>query len=293
MRKRKTGFINDSEYKSISPENADTDGGDDFPGFDIPDEFNTPYEEYEALIIRKEQLTKIASSRRVDYLQHFGDLMAEILTTKLECIRLKKILAYCTRCINLGEPIDTNAMQQEIDGEMQAYYVELQNMLDERDGAKNARLVDEYDVRMSKQIFRRICKRLHPDINTKTSKNGKLMDLWNRVMEAYKEYDAEKLEELEVELNHIMTLLGEEGFAPNIDNIDEKIKKIQKRISAILTTEPYTYGKLLADPKAIDAKKQELNKQLEEFKEYKRNLEEELEKLTGEGGARFTWQMTL
>ena len=296
MRKRKSAFADDNyfAYLGLSQDAGALHVSDEeFLGDDIKAEGRTLYEEYESLVMKKEQLLKNAGSRRTVYLQYFGDLMAEILETKIECIRLKKTIAYCTKCINLGQTIDTKAMQEEIEGEMQAYYVELKSMLEEKEGAKTAKNADDYEVRMTKQIFRRIAKRLHPDINAKTYENAVLLELWNQVMDAYNEFDVEKLEELEVVLNHVMTELGEDGFAVNIDNIEDKIKKLEKKIQEIITTVPYTYGEILADPKAIELKKQELKKELEEYHIYQLNLEETLEKLTGEGGGRFIWQITL
>ena len=296
MKKRKSSFADENyfAYLGLSQDIEQIHVSDEeFLGDDIKAEGRTPYQEYESLVMKKEQLLKNAGSRRVVYLQHFGDLMAEILETKINCIRLKKTIAYCTKSINLGETIDTKAMQEEIDGEMQAYYVELKSMLEEKEDAKTAKTADDYEVRMTKQIFRRIAKRLHPDINAKTNENAILLDLWNQVMEAYNEFDVEKLEELEVVLNHVMTELGDDGFSVDIDNIEEKIKKLEKKIQEIITTIPYTYGEILSDPKAIELKKQELKKELEEYHIYQLNLEETLEKLTGEGGGRFTWQIIL
>ena len=297
MKKRKSDFSDHLNYLSYlglgqESEQVNTDD-EEFLGDDIKNENRTQYDEYESLVMKKEKLLKDAGSRKIVYLQHFGDLMAEILRSKMECIRLKKTITYCTKRINLGEEIDVKAMQDEINGEMQAYYVELKNMLEEKEDAKKSQTADEYSVRMTKQIFRRICKRLHPDINAKTSENEQLLDLWDQVMIAYRAFDVEKLEELEVAVNCVLKDLGEEGFAPNVDNIEAKIKKLERVIGEIITTVPYTYGALLSNPKAIEAKKQELKRELEEYHIYQVNLEEILEKLTGEEGGRFTWQIIL
>ena len=279
------GFDRDAGYVNVSDE--------EFLGEDIKDRNRTPYDEYEALLMKKEQLLKDAASRRIVYLQHFGDLMSEILESKIECIRLKKMIAYCTKCINTGASVDVNAMTEEIDAEMQAYYVELKSMVEEKENAKTSKTADEYEVRMTKKIFRRIAKRLHPDINVKTGETPVLLDLWDKVMEAYNAYDVEALEELEVVLNHVMTGLGEEGFAPDIENIEEKINKMEKRIHQIVTTLPYTYGELLNNPRAMEEKKAELQKELEEYHIYQISLKETLDHLSEEGGAKFTWQITL
>lgn len=251
------------------------------------------YKDYEELIIKKEQLLKDAHSYHLCYLQNFGELMTEILQTKIDCIRLKKTITYCMRCINMGEEINTDLMNAQIDTEMQTYYQDLEELIREKERADDSKEAEEFQANLAKKIFRRIAKKLHPDINAKTGQIEELSELWDKVMIAYRTFNVDALQEYEVLLNHIMTELGEEGFAPVLENIEELIQKAELQIAEIISTVPYTYGELLKDEEAVKVKKLELQSELDEFTTYKKELEETLEKLTGNGGAKFTWQMIL
>lgn len=258
-----------------------------------PDFYNSDYDEYEALIIKKEQFLKDGDSYRIEYMKNFGELLSKILATKFECIRLKKTITYCMTKINVGESVDMAEMEKEIDGEMKAYFVELKDLVDETNRAKKSMVADEYSFEQSKKIFRRIAKRLHPDINPKTSECEELLDLWNKVMCAYYKFDNEKLEELEIMLNHIIKKYGDEVSANDISDIKNKIKRLEKQIEEILKSQPYTYKDLVSDKTKISQKKEDLRAELEEYQIYQVNLEEKLAELTLDGGGTYTWKMIL
>ncbi len=254
---------------------------------------NSDYEEYEALVIKKEQFLKDAGAYKIEYMKNFGELLTKILASKFECIRLKKTISYCMTKINVGEPINMNEMEKEIDGEMKAYFVELKDMMDETERAKRSKTADDYSFEQSKKIFRRIAKRIHPDINDKTADSPELLDLWNEVMNAYYVFDYERLEELEVRMNHMLKAMGIDAVPSNIDDLRTKIARLEKQINEIIGSEPYVYRELLADKKKMAQKKQELREELEEIQIYQVNLEEKLQELTMEGGGTFSWQIIL
>ena len=248
-------------------------------------------ERYEQLILKREGYERDASNYEVEYLKEFGTLTADIFKEKIDCIRLKKTIAACQASINAGKPVDIDAMKKKIGEEMLLYETELKTMLKKNKDAEEAKTIPLYKAKLAKQIYRRIVKVLHPDINAKTEENMELTDLWNRVREAYGKGDADALEDLEILVNHKLQELGDEGFEVNIQNITEKIKRVEKQITVIITTRPYIYGELLEDPEAVKKKKDEMNRELEEFKKYKAQLEEYLEDLLSKGGMKFTWQM--
>lgn len=258
-----------------------------------PDFVNSDYEEYEALVIKKEQYLKDASAYKIEYMKNFGELLSKILASKFECIRLKKTITYCMSKINVGEAVNMSEMEKKIEDEMKSYFIELKEILDETNRAKRSRIVDDYSYETSRKIFRRIAKRIHPDINDKTADSPELLDLWNEVMNAYYRFDHEKLEELEVMMNHILKTLGDEAKANNIDDIDNKIARLEKQINAIIESNPYAYIDLLSDKKKMIQKKHELEAELEEYQIYQVNIEEKLQELTLEGGGTFSWQIIL
>ncbi len=251
------------------------------------------YEEYESLVIKKEQFLKDANAYKIEYMKNFGEAMSQILATKFECIRLKKTITYCISKINVGESVNMAEMEKQIENEMKSYFIELKELVDETNRAKRSKKADEFSFEQSKKIFRRIAKRLHPDINAKTSESPELLDLWNEVMGAYYCFDYEKLEQLEVMLNHLLKRLGEEGFENDLSDLKAKIARLEKQINDILDSKPYIYGNLVADKGKIAQKKEELKAELEEYQIYKVNLEEKLAELTLDGGGTYTWQIIL
>lgn len=249
-------------------------------------------EELEELLLKREQLYKQSQAIKTVYLQQFGELTAEVFQTKIECIRLKKMIAVCQKAVNTGDKINVSEMQQLVDEEMTLYDLQLEEMLNENLFAKQATTSDDYTVEMAKRIYRRLAKRLHPDINARTEESAELSDLWNEVCRAYHANNYERLEELEIMLDKLMRELGEKGFAFKIDDIDVKLERVREQIEEIITTRPYTYREFLEDPEAVEARKKELEKELQEFKTYKEELEEILNGLLEECGG-MTWQMTL
>ncbi len=248
------------------------------------------YNEYEELLMKRDQMYKEADSYQIDYNREFGDLIIKNFELKIECIRRKKIITACMRRMNRGIAIDVGEMMKDIEKDMTAYYIRLKDVSEEMVAAKDAKIVDGYSVSRSKKIYRRIAKRIHPDVNKKTGNNEDLKDLWTRTVKAYRMSEAEELENLEVLVRKKLKELGDEGFEINLDDIEERIERIEMQIHEIATTEPYIYGELLVD----EEKKNSLMEALEEEKtdcdNYIRQLDAELEKLIGKEGISLVWK---
>jgi hypothetical protein len=223
---------------------------------------------YEDLLFKKEQFMKDAESYRISYIQEFGELTAEVFKAKIECIRLKKTITFCQKSLNVGKKIDVNAMDKAIEGEMLVYKAELQSMLEENKIASKAISSDRFDVTFAKKIFRRLTKKLHPDINKMTEKDPRLEDLWNKIMRAYRANDVERLEELEVLVNAIFKELGEDAMDIDYKDLEDRIKALEIKIKIILSEKPYTYGELLNDEEKVKAKKKEMEKELKEYQDW-------------------------
>ena len=239
------------------------------------------YGEYEELLLRRDQMNVEADSYLVAYTREFGDLIIKNFELKIECIRLKKTISACMRRMNRGLGIDVQEMQKDIEKEMTAYYVQLKEMTDNSSAAKNAETIDGYCVRCSKKIYRRIAKRLHPDVNKKTLENEVLKDLWMRTVKAYRDSEAEELEKMEVLIRRALKELGDEGFEINFDDIEERIARLEAEIYEIATTEPYTYGAILGDQEKIRELKEALEEEHADYERYLAQLDAELEKLIG------------
>jgi predicted nucleic acid-binding Zn-ribbon protein len=109
------------------------------------------------------------------------------------------------------------------------------------------------------------------------------MSLWIRITEAYGRNDVKALAELEVLARKALKDLEIDGVTNvEIPDLEERISRVRDEIEEIKTKEPYTYRALLEDEEAAEKKKQELQKELEEYRNYHKELTEIAEKILRE-----------
>lgn len=248
------------------------------------------YSEYEELLLKRDRMYIDGDSFQIEYNREFGDLITENYELKIECIRRKKTIAGCMRRMNRGLAIDVDEMMKDIEKEMTAYYIRLKEMNKEIADAKAAKVVDACSVSRSKKIYRRIAKHIHPDVNKKTMENEELRDLWTRTVNAYRRSDAVELENLEVLIRRSLEELGEEGFEIDLDDIEERIERLEVQIYEMSRTEPYIYGELLRDEEKKNALKEALKEEKANYESYISQLDLELEKLIGKEGINLVWK---
>lgn len=248
-------------------------------------------EEYEELLLKRDRLYRESGSYMTAYTQEFGDMVTANFELKVECIKKKKTINYCRRRMNRGLAIDTARMQAEVEQEMTLYNAQLKEMLEDNDRAKKAGTLSEYSLNRAKKIYRRLSKLLHPDINKRTSEDESLRELWDKIAEAYQRTDVDALDDLEVLVRRAMDSLGEESFELNLDDLDERIERVENQINEILTTEPYTYGGLLKDEEKKQAHKEQLQAEHDDYEQYLESLTKAIEDMLHDGGVTFVWKM--
>lgn len=246
------------------------------------------YEEYEKLLLEREQYKKDAQLYLRAYIREFGDLITAVFKEKISCIAKKKMLAFCMIYKNHGEHVNINAMQQYIHKEMEAYQEQLDAMIRDNDACKQMHIIPEEEVLKIKHIYRSIAKRLHPDINPLTTQHEELMELWRRNITAYQCNDLKELEELVILVDKALAALGEGSVTISIPDIDVKIESLYAEIEKIRSTDPYQYKFLLEDKSLVAEKNAELEAELKEYRDYKIQLQEQLKQFIAEGGT-FEW----
>lgn len=249
------------------------------------------YEEYEALLTERDQVMKDADSIWISYIQEFGQLISDVYEKQLECIKRKKILSYCQAAINHGDIIRPEALQEWLDREMASYETNLRKMLDDNKRCRDAKTSTAYEVKRSKELYRRLVKLLHPDINPETDRESKLRELWGRIVSAYRINDVKELSELEVLTRKALAELGAGKIRIDIPDIDDRIDALKKEIHEITHTEPYILGELLKNPEDIGKKKKELEEQLNSYHKYRNQLDAEINKMIADEGITIQWLM--
>ena len=252
---------------------------------------DSKYEEYERLLLERDQTLKDAEQNWINYVNAFGELITAVFEEKVECIRLKKTIAFYQKALNHGGKVDQNKLNLHLQKEMAEYNAQLNRMKKDNDLYRSMKVASAYQVKRSKEIYHKIAKLIHPDINPETEKHEELTELWNRAALAYNVNNPKELAELEVLVGKALDDLGAGTINVDIPDIDTKIDELKTEISDIISAEPYIYGDLLRDDKACEEYKKELQEELEKYKKYHEELNETLEKLFGEGGLTLEWEI--
>ncbi len=252
---------------------------------------DSKYERYEEFLLVKDQLEKEAGQIWTQYLREFGQLISDVFEKKVESIKRKKIIAYYQQQINRGEVVDPAAMEEFLKAEMAAYYAQLKQMLEDTRRCKESKLSSAYEVKRSKELYRRIAKLLHPDMNPETDRHEPLRELWVRTLIAYHANNVKELSEIEVLVRKTLKDLGLGDERAAIPDIEERMKELEREIKEIKTTEPYTYRYLLESDDATEQKKKDLTDELDAYEHYIKQLDEAIEELVANGGAVVKWQM--
>ena len=245
---------------------------------------------YVELVKERDKLRKEAFQLQQEYIRVFGEQILAVFEKKIECIRKKKMIAFCQAAINRGEAIDQAALQAYLAAEMKEYQKQLAEMVKENKNARNKGEVTQAELLKIKKIYHRIAKLIHPDIFPRTQDEPVLMELWNRAMAAYACNDLKTLKECEVLVNEALEKLGIGAQLIDIPDIEEKINALQEEILKIRGTDPYQYKFLLMDKDAVKEKKESLEEELRSYEEYDDQLEVMLETVMGNGGM-IIWQM--
>ena len=245
---------------------------------------DSKYEEYENLLLERDQITKEAGQIWTVYLQLFGKLITDNYEEKLECIKCKKTIAYYQNALNHGGVVDSAAMEKYMEQEMAEYYANLRRMLKENEDANNAGTSTPYEVARAKTLYRRLAKLIHPDINPETDHSKELQELWQRILIAYHHNDVKELSELEVLVRKVLKELGSEDVKVDIPDVEEKIEALKSEIEGIKQTEPYCLRYLVEDEEAAEKKKTELIEELETYQKYHKELNEVILKMLQTGG---------
>ena len=245
---------------------------------------DSKYTEYENLLLERDQLSKEAGQIWTVYLQLFGKLISDNYEEKLECIKCKKTISYYQNALNHGGAVDAAAMEKYLVQEMAEYYANLRRMMKENEEANNAGTSTPYEVERAKVLYRRLAKIVHPDINPETDRSEELLELWNRIVIAYHHNDVKELSKLEVLVRKALKELGSEDVKVDIPDIEEKIDEVKAEIDQIRHTEPYSLKYLVEDEAAAEAKKSELQTELESYQKYHSELNAVILQMLQSGG---------
>ncbi|MCM1578531.1 MAG: hypothetical protein NC078_07025 [Ruminococcus sp.] len=249
------------------------------------------YDEYEELLFKRDALKKEAHNYLVLYINEFGELTEAVFRKKIDCICRKKAIAFCGIFVNKGERINIEELNIYVKEQTADYQRQLDEMIKDNESCKDLKEIPEAAVLKVKQIYRRIAKLIHPDINPATDNDPVFLELWTRIDAAYRANDLKEMEELEMLVMSALKKPGNEDIQIEIPDIAEKIESLKIEIEKIRSADPYQYKFILESPELRLERRRELEAELREYTEYEKELEKILWEITAKNGVEVTWDM--
>jgi len=235
---------------------------------------------YEELLLRRDSLRKKAEQYQISYFKEFGDLIVESFTIRIECIKKKKIIAYCQQQVNHGKLINGAQLDHFIEREMLEYQNDLDAMIRHNKAVKESETVSEYDLYRIKKMYYGLAKLIHPDLHPEYEDDLQLMEFWNKIVLAYEHNQLQDMEELDFQVRKYLEDIDNGDPVSIIPDIGKKIRGVEEEIDRITNTEPYLYRLLLEDEESSAAKKDELKAEIGSYRDYSKQLDEIIEQFT-------------
>lgn len=177
---------------------------------------------YRSLIIKRDELKKQVEENQKDNYQMYADSYKEYYSLMVECIFLKKRIAYCQRCKNHHIKIYKEELEGYMDAVKEDYMHELKKLRTHKKIVKQ-HLSDE-DMKQAKKIFKRIIKRIDQD-----------HPLWERALESYRYNNLNDLIDIEMLVDY-----DSQSIRKNLDMtyLTTQIERIKKEIESIENRNP-------------------------------------------------------
>ena len=177
---------------------------------------------YRSLIIERDELKKQAEENQKDNYQMYADLYKEYYGLMVECIFLKKRIAYCQRCKNHHIKMYKEELEGYMDAVKEDYMHELEELRTHKRRVKQH--ISDEDKKQAKKIFKRIIKRIDQD-----------NPLWERTLESYRYNNLNDLIDIEMLVDY-----DKQSIRKNLDNtyFTTQTERVKKEIESIKNREP-------------------------------------------------------
>jgi hypothetical protein len=209
-----------------------------------------------------------------EYALKIGCYENELLKAEIAQLRARRKLTLAQKALNAGEKIDERAIESQLDQEFEEWQQKLaaamehyQAMLDEWNSRQ---ALSEADSKELGTLYRKIVKRLHPDINPKISEQEQRLFLAAQV--AYHKGDLTALRAIAVTIDGLSEVTKPYPEADNLLEILEVELSLQQTTLEILVNRldklkqefPYTMATKLADRDWLVATVQRLKERTEQ-----------------------------
>lgn len=207
---------------------------------------------------RDHLLTVVKPHLETKYYTTIGIKQHELLLIRNETLRMRRRIELIRAYLNRGESPDLEEIEIQLGVELQRWLEEVQSLLEK---IRRAEFIEQLprlspqETEKLKQLYRKLVRRLHPDINEDLPENFKY--LWNRVQAAYRMGD---LEEQDTQAASTM-----EQLRADIERLTERIHKLLKELAEMKERFPFSHQEQLADDNWIKQQEEALQDEIEQL----------------------------
>ncbi len=230
-----------------------------------------------ALLLKKDSLLYVqAPVLRARYMQSIGAREQEVLAAELDTVLLRKKADSMQAAVNRREPIDMDAIEEDLEKERERLIAEVEakdltrNELPQLTGSETAELQKDY---------REIVTFFHPAMNTDISSTQR--DLYEKSCEAYRRLDLASLRLL----REMLLSAAEERAAaahkpsPRTPPKGDTTAPPEEQNTLSGYAEDYSLVAELADVCALSPEETAVREKIEEYKKQQSGLMEEIERI--------------
>lgn len=252
----------------------------------LKEEYERLQKEYSDFVAKRDDLLFYEVPRlEAVYMDTIGQLQYEILQLEYDIALLKMERDLMQSYVNRGEEPEIATVKTKVEETAQTFH---ENLRHEEERIKNAKAyIEEHkeenskqkdaEVLELKQLYKRLVRRLHPDLHPEQTEWEKEMFL--KVQEAYRNQDLERLHQLEAELDAGMPFTSVEN--DTVEEWEARVEKLKAQIAAIIKEIedmerqfPITYRDKLNSQEWVAAKQEELRVRIEVLQKEKERLQQ-------------------
>ena len=234
----------------------------------------TLLDNYKTLLLKRDALHKEEQIYQFAYFKTFGELLEERYSLQIECIKCKKIIAYCLSKRNRGSCIFSGELNAYIERELTPYYENLKVLSVIRKAEQEK--IPQLEYLKIKRLYRKLAMMLHPDMHPSLANNLEILELWEKIKHAYRCNDYVALQETEVLAAALIEKYLKTEQSVDVEDLEGKVTLLRTEIDKIVHEEPYIYKYLLDDDEAVEERKIEIGEEIEEYRNYLEELLEEV-----------------
>ena len=257
--------------------------------YKLTEEVKQLKEDIASLYEEKDELVyHICKNIEAEYMSKVGILEYKLYEFNCKILRLKRKIELYQQKINMQELPDENEIENKLDKEYSQYEKKLNsisNTIQKLLYRKNLDFLSEEESREIKKVYRKLIKKLHPDLTKENNKQKEKLLI--QVTNAYKQWDIETLKNIELLTEEVTEKTNTKDiglielrecktkYKRIIDELLESIKKIKESF-------PYNQKEFLKSDVLVNKRKEELERDTEQYKDIYSKLEDILNQLKGD-----------